>query len=62
MVGVIVSFITTVLVFVLSDLPMTISPTGLFLSFLSSVTVGILAGIYPSKKATMIQPVNIIRS
>ncbi|HWR90594.1 MAG TPA: ABC transporter permease, partial [Dissulfurispiraceae bacterium] len=61
-VGVIVSFITTVLVFVISDLPMTISPMGLFLSFLSSVTVGILAGIYPSKKATMIQPVNIIRS
>jgi ABC-type lipoprotein release transport system permease subunit len=36
--------------------------TGLLVSFLASVAVGILAGIYPSKKATLIEPVDIIRS
>jgi ABC-type antimicrobial peptide transport system permease subunit len=32
------------------------------ISFLASVGVGILAGIYPSKKATKIQPMDVIRS
>jgi putative ABC transport system permease protein len=61
-VGLIASFVTTVIIFMLSDLPFTISLTGLILSFLASVGVGILAGIYPSKNATKIQPVDVIRA
>lgn len=61
-IGLIASFITTVIIFMLSDLPFTVSLTGLILSFLASVGVGILAGIYPSKKATKIQPVDVIRA
>lgn len=61
-VGLIASFITTVIIFMLSDLPFTVSLTGLILSFFASVGVGILAGIYPSKKATKIQPVDVIRA
>jgi putative ABC transport system permease protein len=61
-VGLIASFVTTVIIFMLSDLPFTVSLTGLILSFLASVGVGILAGIYPSKKATKIQPVDVIRA
>jgi putative ABC transport system permease protein len=61
-VGLIASFITTIIIFMLSDLPFTVSLTGLILSFLASVGVGILAGIYPSKKATKIQPMDVIRA
>lgn len=60
--GLIASFVTTVIIFMLSDLPFTVSITGLILSFLASVGVGILAGIYPSKNATKIQPVDVIRT
>src|SRR4030067_381289 len=61
-IGLIASFITTIIIFMLSDLPFTVSLTGLILSFLASVGVGILAGIYPSKKATKIQPMDVIRA
>lgn len=61
-IGLIASFVTTVIIFMLSDLPFTVSLTGLILSFFASVGVGILAGIYPSKKATKIQPVDVIRA
>ncbi len=62
MVGVVIGFIASAVIFKISKLPFTISLIGIMLSFAASVTVGILAGIYPSKKATMIQPVDIIRS
>ncbi len=61
-VGVIIGFVTSIIIFKASKLPFTISLTGILLSFAASVTVGILAGIYPSKRATMIQPVDVIRS
>ncbi|NWF51670.1 MAG: ABC transporter permease [Nitrospirae bacterium] len=60
-IGVIISFITTVIILSLSKLPFTISLTGLMISFIASVGVGIVAGIYPSKKATKIQPIDVIR-
>lgn len=52
----------SLLIFKISGLPFNISLTGLCISFLASVAVGILAGIYPSRKATTFQPVDIIRS
>ena len=42
--------------------PFTLSFTGLLIAFGASVLVGILAGIYPSKKATQFEPVDIIRT
>jgi putative ABC transport system permease protein len=42
--------------------PFTLSLTGLVIAFSASVLVGILAGIYPSKKATQFEPVDIIRT
>lgn len=62
MVGVAIGFITSAVIFKISKLPFTISLIGIMLSFAASVAVGILAGIYPSKKATTIQPVDMIRS
>lgn len=60
-VGLIASIITTIIIFMASGLPFTISPIGIIISFVASVGVGILAGIYPSKKATKIQPMDVIR-
>jgi putative ABC transport system permease protein len=42
--------------------PFTLSLAGLAIAFGASVLVGILAGIYPSKKATQFEPVDIIRT
>ena len=42
--------------------PFTISLTGLAIAFAASVLVGVLAGIYPSKKATQFEPVDILRT
>ncbi|MEW6570660.1 MAG: ABC transporter permease [Nitrospirota bacterium] len=60
--GVFASFLVTVTIFWVSGLPFTLSLTGHIISFLASVGVGILAGIYPSQKATRIQPVDVIRA
>lgn len=60
--GVVVGLLISTLVFTLSQLPFSISSGGLMVSFAASVIVGILAGIYPSQKATTIQPVDVIRS
>ncbi|NLI82912.1 MAG: FtsX-like permease family protein [Deltaproteobacteria bacterium] len=60
--GVFLGFLITVVVFKVSRLPFEISPEGFLVSFVASVCTGILAGIYPSRKAISIQPVDIIRS
>jgi len=61
-VGVILGFVASVIIFKVSQLPFTLSLTGFITSFIASVTVGIFAGIYPSQKATTIQPVDVIRT
>ncbi len=60
--GALIGFVATAVIFKISELPFVISPPAIALSFIASVAVGMLAGIYPSKKATTIQPVDIIRS
>ncbi|MCX5851364.1 MAG: ABC transporter permease [Deltaproteobacteria bacterium] len=61
MVGVAAGFLASFVIFNALKYPVSISIAGLALAFAASVTVGILAGIYPSKKAIAIQPVDIIR-
>ena len=60
--GVVLGLLISVLIFTFSQLPFSISLGGLSIAFTASVMVGILAGIYPSQKATTIQPVDVIRS
>jgi putative ABC transport system permease protein len=60
--GVVLGLLISVVIFTFSQLPFSISLGGLTLAFGASVVVGILAGIYPSQKATTIQPVDVIRS
>lgn len=61
-IGVIGGFTGTALILKAFKLPLTISLAGPFISFLISVIIGILSGLYPAKKATTIQPIDIIRS
>ena len=61
-VGVILSMVTSILIFLIAKLPFIFSPAGYAFSFFASIAVGILAGIYPSRKATKIQPVDVIKS
>jgi len=51
----------TGIVYLLSSLPFAFSPVGVFLSFLISTLIGIGAGVYPSRKAVGIQPIDIMR-
>jgi len=60
--GVILGFSISIVIFNLSKLPFYISVEGLIISFFASISVGILAGIYPSRNAIKIEPVYIIRS
>jgi len=60
--GVMLSVVASILIFWLANLPFSISPAGYIISFLASVSVGISAGIYPSQKATHIQPVDVIKA
>ncbi len=60
--GVMFSIVASLVVFKVSGLPVVISPAGHALAFAATISVGILAGIYPSRKAVQIQPVDIIRS
>lgn len=61
-IGVLLSSIASILIFWFAKLPFAVSATGHLLSFLASVSVGILAGIYPSQRAIRIQPVDVIRA
>jgi len=61
-IGVILSMLASIIIFLAAKLPFTLSPAGHLFAFLASVSVGILAGIYPSQKATKIQPMDVIRS
>ncbi|MFP5211739.1 MAG: ABC transporter permease [Acidobacteriota bacterium] len=61
-IGVIFGLGVSSAVFSLSSLPFSISAEGILSAFIASVLVGIAAGIYPSRRATTIQPVDIIRS
>ena len=61
-VGVGAGFVVCVIIFKFTSLPFNNSVSGLVFSFIASVTIGIFAGIYPSKKAVAIEPIDVIRS
>ncbi len=60
--GLFFSIIATIIIFNISDLPIVISLKGLALTFIATIIIGVMAGIYPAKKAIQIQPVSIIRA
>ena len=62
MIGVFSGALISVILLGALKYPFTISLTGLAIAFAASVLVGVLAGIYPSKKATQFEPVDILRT
>ncbi|MCX8030601.1 MAG: ABC transporter permease [Thermodesulfovibrionales bacterium] len=61
-IGLVLSVIASIVIFRISDLPLVISLKGLIITFCATILIGILAGIYPAKKAIQIQPVNILKA
>jgi putative ABC transport system permease protein len=62
MIGVFSGALISVILLGVLKYPFTLSLTGLAIAFGASVLVGVLAGIYPSKKATQFEPVDILRT
>jgi len=60
--GIIVGFVFCSLIFHFSKLPYYISLFSLISSMASSFAVGVIAGIYPARKAIQIQPIDVMRS
>lgn len=59
--GLLFSLPASGVIFNITGLPFSISITGIFFSTIASILIGILAGIYPSKKATTFEPLQVIR-
>jgi len=59
--GAVVGVLGASVIFGLWELPYEVSYSGVLLALAASVAVGVLGGVYPSKKAISIQPVHILR-
>lgn len=60
--GVVIGLGGTVFILKAFQLPFSMSYIGIVFAFFASVAVGLMGGIYPSKKAIAIQPMNILRT
>lgn len=60
--GLLLSFPVSGLIFKITGLPFAVSLMGIVFSTFASITVGALAGIYPSKRAVTYEPIDVIRS
>lgn len=61
-IGVVAGVLVSVTVFYIGQLPYSISWQGLIIALIASFLVGMLAGFYPSYKASLIQPVEVIKA
>jgi putative ABC transport system permease protein len=61
-IGMAAGFLTSLAIAKVLGYPVSVSVPGLLLAFAAATLSGIVAGIYPSFKATQIHPVDIIRS
>ncbi|HBB18746.1 MAG: hypothetical protein A3J94_08710 [Syntrophus sp. RIFOXYC2_FULL_54_9] len=61
-IGMAAGFLMSLAIARILSYPVSVSALGLLTAFAASVASGVLAGIYPSLKATTIHPVDIIRS
>jgi putative ABC transport system permease protein len=62
LVGIVCGFLFSTILFRILRFPFQVSWFGLVFAFVASVAVGVMAGIYPSRRAVAIQPVDVIRS
>jgi macrolide transport system ATP-binding/permease protein len=59
--GIVLAWITTVLLAYFSGWATSISAGSVFVSFLFSASVGVIFGYYPARKASLLQPIEALR-
>ncbi|MCX7913963.1 MAG: ABC transporter permease [Thermodesulfovibrionales bacterium] len=59
--GLFLSIFASLMIFYFAALPIAISLFGLAITLVATILIGMLAGLYPAKKAIEIQPVSIIK-
>ncbi|MBF0343733.1 MAG: ABC transporter permease [Nitrospirae bacterium] len=60
-IGCVMGVALSLLVAFFTGMPFVVSIKGVFISFTASLVTGLFSGIYPSKKAIEIEPINILR-
>lgn len=60
-IGVVIGIITSYLISKITNSPFVISPTSILLAFMVSVSIGILFGWYPARRASELQPIEALR-
>jgi putative ABC transport system permease protein len=60
-VGVLIAWGVAVLVRNLTPVPMAVPPTAVFISVIMSASVGLFFGIYPARKAALLDPIEALR-
>jgi len=62
LIGVVLGMLAPLAVSRLSGVPVVISPSAPIVAFLIAVTIGCLFGVYPARRAAMLDPVEALRS
>ncbi len=60
--GMLAGMALNLVIFRVADLPVSSSGIGHLSAFAASVLIGILSGIYPARRATAIEPIEVLRS
>jgi ABC-type antimicrobial peptide transport system permease subunit len=59
--GIVLAWVTTLLLAYFSGWATSISAGSVFVSFLFSASVGVIFGYYPARKASLLQPIEALR-
>jgi putative ABC transport system permease protein len=62
LIGVVIGVAVPPLVSYLSGIPVVIRPASPIIAFLIAVTIGIVFGVYPARRAAMLDPVEALRT
>lgn len=60
--GLMVGIVISLVIIILSGLPLVMNPIHLVLAFFISISLGIMSGLYPAYLATSIEPLEVLRA